>query len=245
MRRREWQWAVALAVFMAATLCTAQTTEKTTAKESEAEFLNRTAWWREAKFGMFIHWGLYAVPADSTDLQGKKGAGEWYMSNKQVQVKDYEKLAAHFNPLKFDAKTWIKTAKQTGMKYLIITTKHHDGFCLYDTRLTDYCVTKATPWKHDPMKDLAAECRSQGIKLCFYYSIMDWHHPDYLPRRGWDKRPVDGANLDCYVSGGEDGSIVAGPVGTTPPRLDGGEQGIMTCGAAGKSPEFAVQPDRE
>jgi len=199
MRRREWQWAVALVVFMAATLCTAQTTEKTTAKESEAEFLNRTAWWREAKFGMFIHWGLYAVPADSTDLQAKKGAGEWYMFNKQVQVKDYEKLAGQFNPVKFDARTWIKTAKQTGMKYLIITTKHHDGFCLYDTRLTDYCVTKATPWKHNPMKDLAAECRSQGIKLCFYYSIMDWHHPDYLPRRPWDKRPEDGANLDRYL----------------------------------------------
>ena len=170
-----------------------------TAHETPAQFDARTAWWREARFGMFIHWGLYAVPADSTDLNGKKSIGEWYFSNKQMQVKDYEPFAAQFNPVKFDAHQWVKTAKDAGMKYIVITSKHHDGFCMFDTKLTDYCVTKATPWKHDPMKDLAAECQKQGLKLCFYHSIMDWHNPDYLPRRKWDTRPVDGASLDRYI----------------------------------------------
>jgi alpha-L-fucosidase len=170
-----------------------------TAKETPAQFEARTGWWREARFGMFIHWGIYAVPADSTDLEGKKRIGEWYLSNKHMQIKDYEKFAAEFDPVQFDAARWVRTANSAGMKYIVITTKHHDGFCMFDAKLTDYCVTKATPWKHDPMKDLAEECRKQGIKLCFYHSIMDWHHPDYLPRRSWDTRPADGANLDRYI----------------------------------------------
>lgn len=172
-----------------------------TAKESPEQFEQRTAWWREAKFGMFIHWGIYSVPADSTDLKGKKGIGEWYFSNKQMQVKDYEKFAAQFNPVKFDARTWVKTAKDAGMKYIVITSKHHDGFDMFDTKLSDYCITKATPFKRDPMKELAAECARQGIKLCFYHSIMDWHHPDYVPRRKWEEvsRPAGGANLDRYI----------------------------------------------
>lgn len=169
--------------------------------ETRAEFEQRTKWWREARFGMFIHWGLYAVPADATDLEGKHRIAEWYFSNKQMQVKDYEKFAAEFKPVKFDARAWVKTAKDAGMKYLVITSKHHDGFGMFDSKLTDYCVTKATPWKHDPMKDLAAECRRQGIRFCFYHSIMDWHHPDYIPRRKWEEqtRPADGASLDRYL----------------------------------------------
>jgi alpha-L-fucosidase len=183
-----------LLMMLGATLAAAQT-----AKETPTQFEARTQWWREAKFGMFIHWGTYAVPADSTDLEGKKRIGEWYLSNKHMQVKDYEKFALQFDPVKFNAARWVRTAKDAGMKYIVITSKHHDGFCMFDTKLTDYCVTKATPWKHDPMKDLAEECRKQGIKLCFYHSIMDWHHADYLPRRSWDTRPVDGANLDHYL----------------------------------------------
>ncbi|HLY59784.1 MAG TPA: alpha-L-fucosidase [Terriglobia bacterium] len=172
-----------------------------TARETPDQFAQRTQWWREARFGMFIHWGLYAVPADSTDLTGKKGIAEWYFYNKQKQVKDYEKFAAQFNPVKFDAKVWVETAKNAGMKYIVITSKHHDGFDMFDTKLSNYCITKATPFKRDPMKELAAECQRQGIKLCFYHSIMDWHNPDYLPRRPWEKetRPPDGANLDRYI----------------------------------------------
>jgi alpha-L-fucosidase len=185
---------VGVMTMLAATVAAGQT-----AKETPAQFEARTKWWREAKFGMFIHWGIYAVPADSTDLKGKKTIGEWYLSNKHMQVKDYEKFAAEFNPVRFDAAQWVKTAKDAGMKYIVITSKHHDGFCMFDTKLTDYCVTKATPWKHDPMKDLAEQCREQGIKLCFYHSIMDWHHPDYLPRRSWDTRPAEGADLNRYI----------------------------------------------
>jgi alpha-L-fucosidase len=162
-------------------------------KETPEQFARRTQWWRDAKFGMFIHWGIYSVPASAA-----KGA-EWYFSGSQSQVKDYEKFAAQFNPVRFDAARWVRTAKNAGMKYIVITSKHHDGFCMFDSKLTDYCITKATPFKRDPMKELAAECRKQGIRLCFYHSIMDWHHPDYLPRRPWDVRPVDGASLDRYI----------------------------------------------
>ena len=182
-------------------LLAASTALAQTAHETQEQFEARTEWWRQAKFGMFIHWGLYAVPADATDLNGKHRIAEWYLSNKQVQVKDYEKFAAQLNPVEFDARKWVTTAKNAGMKYIVITSKHHDGFCMFDTKLTDYCITRATPWKHDPMKDLAAECQRQGIKLCFYHSIMDWHHPDYVPRRPWEKdiRPAEGADLHRYV----------------------------------------------
>jgi alpha-L-fucosidase len=191
---RRWRGFASLLILMTAASAFAQT-----AHETPAQFRARTRWWREAKFGMFIHWGIYSVPADSTDLEGHKRIAEWYFFNKQMQVDQYEKFAGEFDPVKFDARTWVETAKNAGMKYIVITSKHHDGFCMFNTDLTNYCVTKATPWKHDPMKDLAEECRRQGLKLCFYHSIMDWHHPDYLPRRKWDTRPVDDASLDRYI----------------------------------------------
>ncbi|MCX5685030.1 MAG: alpha-L-fucosidase [Planctomycetota bacterium] len=138
----------------------------------------RTAWFREAKFGMFIHWGVYAVPAGVYDGKEVKGIGEWIMNNAKIPIPEYEKFAAQFNPVKFDAKEWAHVAKAAGMKYMVITSKHHDGFCMFDTHLTDYNIVKATPWKHDPMKDLAAACKADGLKFCFYHSIMDWHMPD-------------------------------------------------------------------
>jgi alpha-L-fucosidase len=170
--------------------------------ETVGQFVRRTDWWRDAKFGMFIHWGLYAVPADSTDRAGNKGIGEWYFSNKQMQIRDYERFAGQFNPVKFDARQWVKIAKGAGMKYIVITSKHHDGFCMFDSKLTDYTITKATPFRRDPLKELAEECRKQGLTLCFYHSIMDWHHPDYLPRRPWEaaNRPTAGASLPRYVT---------------------------------------------
>jgi alpha-L-fucosidase len=171
------------------------------ARETPAQFAERTRWWREAKFGMFIHWGVYSVPADVTTRDGHLGGAEWYFSNKQLQVRDYERFAAQFNPVGFDAKRWVRTAKDAGMKYIVITSKHHDGFCMFDSQLTDYNITRATPFKRDPLKELAQECRRQGLRLGFYYSIMDWHHPDYLPRRSWegDERPANGASLDRYL----------------------------------------------
>jgi len=128
----------------------------------------RTAWFREARFGMFIHWGVYAVPA----------RGEWVMNQEKIPVADYEKFAAEFNPVKFDAREWVRVAKAAGMKYMVITSKHHDGFSMFDTKLTDYSIMKATPFKRDPMKELAAACKEGGLKFCFYHSIMDWHSQD-------------------------------------------------------------------
>ncbi len=158
----------------------------------------RMAWWREARFGLFIHWGLYAVPAG----QWKDGTNhaEWILTSAQIPVKQYEKFAPQFNPVKFNAKDWVRMAKDAGMKYIVITSKHHDGFSLFDSKMTDYDIMDATPFKRDIMKELADQCRKQGIKMCWYHSIMDWHHPDYLPRRRWEKRSAEGADFSRYVT---------------------------------------------
>jgi alpha-L-fucosidase len=131
-------------------------------------------WFEDAKFGMFVHWGVYSL----------LGKGEWVMNNDKIPIREYEKLPPRFNPTKFDADEWVKLAKAAGMKYLTITSKHHDGFCMFDSKLTGYDIVDATPYGKDPMKALAAACHKQGIKLFFYYSLLDWHHPDYFPR-GW------------------------------------------------------------
>jgi alpha-L-fucosidase len=168
--------------------------------ETKAERDQRMQWWREARFGMFIHWGLYSVPAGQ--WKGKKineKCAEWIQQYAQIPVEDYEPLAKQFNPVKFDADQWVRVAKDAGVKYIVITTKHHEGFCLFDSKYTDYDVM-STPFKRDIMKELADACRRQGIQICWYHSIMDWHHPDYLPRRPWEKRSAEGANFDRYVT---------------------------------------------
>ena len=146
-------------------------------KETPAQFDARMAWWREAKFGMFIHWGIYAVPAGEWKGQDVKGIGEWIMDRANIPIPDYEKLTKKFNPVKFDADEWARIAAEAGMKYVVITSKHHDGFCLFDTKSTDYDVVDATPYGKDLLIQLSAACRKRGIKFCTYYSIMDWHHP--------------------------------------------------------------------
>jgi alpha-L-fucosidase len=139
---------------------------------------DRMAWWREARFGMFIHWGLYAIPAGEwKDQAMQKGGGEWIMKRLRIPIADYETLVPRFNPVKFDAREWVRIAKDAGMKYIVITSKHHDGFALFDSKVSDYDVM-ATPFKRDILKELAEACREAGIRLGFYYSIMDWHHPD-------------------------------------------------------------------
>ena len=167
------------------------------AAETKEEKDNRMAWWREARFGMFIHWGLYAVPAG--EWKGETKHAEWILTTAQIPVKQYEKFASQFNPVKFDAEQWVKVAKDAGMKYIVITSKHHDGFCLFDSKHTDYDVIDATPFKRDILKELSDECRKQGLKMCWYHSIMDWHHPDYMPRRKWEKRSAEGADFDRYI----------------------------------------------
>ncbi|HHX44764.1 MAG TPA: alpha-L-fucosidase [Chloroflexi bacterium] len=139
----------------------------------------RLEWWRAARFGMFIHWGLYAIPAGQWKGQTIPGIGEWIMHRARIPVAEYEKLAEQFNPTQFDPAAWVSLAKRAGQKYLVITAKHHDGFCMFDTELTSYNIVDATPFGRDPMKELAAECARQGVRLCFYYSqTQDWHHPN-------------------------------------------------------------------
>jgi alpha-L-fucosidase len=148
------------------------------ARADEAFTSPRTAWFREAKYGMFIHWGIYAVPAGEWNGQKIKGVGEWIMHRAKIPIPEYEKFAAQFNPVKFNAREWVRVARNAGMKYLVITSKHHDGFSMYDTKVNDYDIVDATPFKRDPMQELAAACKAEGIKFGFYYSIMDWHHPN-------------------------------------------------------------------
>lgn len=129
---------------------------------------NRQAF-QDDRFGMFIHWGLYSQLAD----------GEWVMHNRRIHYKKYERLAPMFYPQAFNAEKWVLLAKQAGMKYITITSRHHDGFSMFDTRLNNYDIVDATPFKRDVLKELAAACQKHGMKLAFYYSLLDWHHPDY------------------------------------------------------------------
>ena len=158
----------------------------------------RLGWWSDARFGMFIHWGLYAIPAG---VHGDKNTyGEWIRSEARIPVDEYDQYRKQFNPVKFDPDAWCRTAKAAGMKYIVITSKHHDGFALFDSAVTDHDVMD-TPFKRDILKELAEASRRHGIKICWYYSIMDWHHPDYLPRRDWEKdRPTAGADYERYVA---------------------------------------------
>lgn len=151
-----------------------------------AENLKAREWFQDAKFGLFIHWGVYSVLGD----------GEWVMNQQEIPIRAYEKLPAFFNPTAYDAKVWVQMAKDAGMKYITITSKHHDGFAMWDSKVSDYNIVKRTPYGKDVIKMLAEECQRQGIKLFFYHSQLDWHHADYFPRGGtggsWTGRPESG-----------------------------------------------------
>jgi len=150
-------------------------------QRADARGSARLDWWREARFGMFIHWGLYAIPAGVWEGEAIAGIGEWIMKRAEVPVAEYEQLAKQFNPIKFDAKAWVALAKAAGQKYMVITAKHHDGFCLFQSDQTDYNMADGTPFGRDVIKELAEECARQGVRFCFYYSqTQDWHHPN-----GW------------------------------------------------------------
>jgi alpha-L-fucosidase len=127
----------------------------------------RMQWWREARFGMFVHWGLYA----------QLGRHEWVMNRERIPVAEYEKLAATWHPKERPAREWARLAKQAGMKYMVLTTKHHEGFCLWDTQQTDYNAVKCGPGR-DLVREYVEACREFGLRVGFYYSLMDWHHPD-------------------------------------------------------------------
>lgn len=166
-------------------------------KESKSDKEARMQWWKEARFGMFIHWGLYAVPAGEWNGKRlKEGDGElaeWIMERLDIPLAEYEKIAPQFNPTKFDAEEWVSIAKNAGMKYIVITSKHHDGFALWDSKITEWDIMDATPYGQDILKQLAEACQKEGIKLCFYYSIMDWHHPEAqaIHEPNYNKGPSD------------------------------------------------------
>ena len=154
-------------------------------------------WWRNARFGLFIHWGLYAIPAG--EWNGKTNYGEWIRNNAQIPLEEYDQFLTQFNPGKFDADQWVKYAKDAGMKYIIITSKHHDGFSLWNSEISDFDIM-STPFQRDILMELAEACKDAGIKLGFYHSIMDWHHPHYLPRRNWEtEMSAAGADYNQYV----------------------------------------------
>jgi alpha-L-fucosidase len=158
----------------------------------------RLNWFREARFGMFIHWGLYAIPAGRWKGQAIPGIGEWIQLRARIPNAEYEQLAKQFNPTRFDAEAWVSLAKRAGQRYLTITAKHHDGFCMYDSKVTEYDIVDATPFGRDPMKELAAACQRHGIMLCFYYSqTQDWHHPDGHAN-DWDFDPAK-KDFEGYV----------------------------------------------
>jgi alpha-L-fucosidase len=166
--------------------------------ETKQQKDQRMQWWRDARFGLFIHWGLYSVPAG--EWKGETNHAEWIRTTAQIPLTEYEKFVQQFNPVKFNAEEWVKAAKEAGMKYIVITSKHHDGFNMFNSAETDFDIM-STPFHRDVMKELSEACKKEGIVFCFYHSIMDWHHPDYLPRREWEKdRPTTGANMDHYVS---------------------------------------------
>ncbi len=144
--------------------------------ETKLERDMRMDWWRDARFGMFIHWGLYAVPAGVWKGEQISGIGEWIMASANIPVNEYEKLADKFNPVKFNAAEWVRLAKEAGMKYIVITSKHHDGFALWDSGVSDYDVVDLSPYQKDILAELTRECEQQGIEMCFYHSILDWHH---------------------------------------------------------------------
>ncbi len=163
--------------------------------ETPAQHDARMGWWREARFGMFIHWGLYAVPAGEWKGKRAKDIGEWIMSWANIPRAEYETLAPTFNPVQFDAAEWVRTAKSAGMKYIVITSKHHDGFAMFDSATSDYDIVDRTPFKKDPMRALADEAKKQGLKFSFYYSIMDWHHPSqFVNAKGKDATAGNGKN---------------------------------------------------
>ena len=166
--------------------------EKPPPETSLRPFANQEAalrWLDSAKYGMFVHWGLYSLPAGTWKGLEAPGNAEWIMRKARIPVSEYEQLAHRFDPTDFNADAWVKTLKEAGMQYLVITAKHHDGFALFDSPSSDYDVVDATPYGKDPLKQLAEACREHGVRLGFYYSHdQDWHHP-YATGNDWDYDP--------------------------------------------------------
>ncbi|MBK8974597.1 MAG: alpha-L-fucosidase [Planctomycetes bacterium] len=167
--------------------------------ETPAERDARMQWWREARFGMFVHWGVYSVPAGVYDGRAIPGIGEWIMNRGRIPVAIYKEYATRFDPVNYDPDAWVRLALEAGMKYLVITSKHHDGFALFDSKVTDWDVVDATPYGKDLLAPLAEACRRHGLVLGFYYSqAQDWCHPGGAAAGGhWD--PAQDGDMDRYL----------------------------------------------
>ncbi len=178
-------------------LCQGVFPQKTLTKD------DRMQWWREARFGMFIHWGVYALPAGTWDGRQIGSIGEWIMNRGKIPVADYQRMAKNFNPVKYDPDAWVRMAKDAGMKYIVITSKHHDGFALFETKASKWNVVDATAYGKDLLKPLAESCKKYGIKLGFYYSqAQDWNNPGGAASRrptkeGWAN--PDSVIIDAYT----------------------------------------------
>ena len=175
--------------------------ERGPAKETPEQRDARMRWWREAKFGLFIHWGVYAVPAGK--YGGQDGYGEWIMHSAKIPVAEYRGFARQFNPLKYDPAAWARTAKDAGMRYMVITSKHHDGFALFPSDVTEWDVADATPYKKDLLGSLVTAAHREGLKIGFYYSqAQDWNNPGGAKARmsegeGWDD--AHKGDFDAYL----------------------------------------------
>lgn len=170
-------------------------------RENTAQRDARMAWWREARFGLFVHWGAYAVPAGTYQGERVPGLGEWIMSRAHIPIGEYEQFVHRFNPTSFDPDAWVRVAKDAGMRYIVITSKHHDGFALFDSKVSSYDIVDATPYRRDAIGALAQAAHRQGLRFGVYYSIMDWHHPDAQAPNfpDYNSRTYHNPNFDRYV----------------------------------------------
>lgn len=184
-----------LAAMLLAPLAAAQQTESPAQRDA------RMQWWREARFGLFIHWGVYAVAAGEWEGKRVPGVGEWIMESGRIPASKYVTLAEKFSPTRYDPKAWAALAREAGCKYMVITSKHHDGFALWDTKQGDWDVSR-TPLKRDLLRPLKDACDREGVRFGLYHSIMDWTHPHYLPRRAWNDLPAPegGQQFDKFIS---------------------------------------------
>ncbi len=191
---------IAITIISYQTCILAQESSWPYAHESREQRDARMDWWREARFGMFIHWGVYAVPAGTFDGKPINGIGEWIMNRGKIPVSQYQAYARQFNPVKYDPDAWVQLAKEAGMKYIVITSKHHDGFALFDSKVTDWDVVDATPYGRDLLKPLAEACQRHDMRLGFYYSqAQDWCHPGGAAAGGhWD--PAQDGDMDRYIA---------------------------------------------
>jgi alpha-L-fucosidase len=197
-------------VFLAPLIFLALTALAQSDYQPSPENLQARREFQDMKFGMFIHWGVYSVLGD----------GEWVFHNRKLTVDQYNRLPLFFDPEKFDAHTWVSLAKSAGMQYITITSRHHDGFAMFDSKVSDWNIVARTPYKKDPLKMLADECHRQGIKLFFYYSQLDWHNPDYYPRgaTNWANGRPDRGDWNAYLDTYMDGQLTElltnyGPIG--------------------------------